>query len=107
MSDWRDKAAFMREVGATHATWDENAHLSSLTLAPPAAERAPGPAARMMSLQERVAASEAAELKRRHDVLFAASTVKPKLVTPDPPPSVVPRAVRAKEAAEARAEAKR
>ena len=94
----------MREVGATHATWDNNDRLLSLVLAPAPAARAAGPAERMADFHEK-RFDPAAAAKRKHDVLFAASTTKPKLVTPEPPPSVVPRAVRAKEEAARRGEA--
>lgn len=97
MASWDEKAAFMRRVNATSATWDEVGDLRSLTLQsvqpqpprPAAAsqERPLGPAQRM---------AEAA--KRRHEIMFAASSVRPKLVT-DEPESVVPRGARVKEAA--------
>ena len=99
-NDWDERAAFMRRVGAVHAAWDKDT-LVSLTLSPVPASRAPGPAERMAEFH----VSQAAAAKRKHDILFAASTTKPKLVTPDPPPSVVPRAVRAKEEAARRGEA--
>lgn len=100
LSDWRAKATFMQSVGATHATWDTSGELLSLTLAARVAivERPPGPAARMAEFHQ------AAALERQHNTMFAASRVKPKFTAPAPPPSVVPRAVRAKEEAAKRGE---
>lgn len=101
-NDWDAQAEFMRAHNATHATWSTNGDmLLSLTLAPLPAARVPGPAERMVDFH----AQQEINAKRKHDILFAASTTKPKLVTPDPPPSVVPRAVRAKEEAARRGEA--
>lgn len=93
---WHAQAEFMRVVGATHATWGDNGKLTSLTLLP---RPEPGPAARLADFHERHARTTASAAQRQHDVMFAASRVKPKLITPEPPPSVVPRAVRAKEEA--------
>ena len=104
MSD-RDKAAFMREVGATHAEWSigtaEGQFLTKLVLGPEATK--PGPAAQMAKFHQQTVAQRA---QSRHDVLFAASTVKPKYEPPAAPPSAVPRAVRAKEAAAKRGQAR-
>jgi len=101
----REKAAFMREVGATHAEWGVDAAfgetLTKLTLGPEATK--PGPAAQMAKFHQQTVAQRA---QSRHDVLFAASTVKPKYEPPAAPPSVVPRAVRAKEAAAKRGQAR-
>jgi hypothetical protein len=103
-----EKAAFMRSVGATHATWSpvdgigedgvRRETLVSLTLGPTpqSAPRAPGPAQRMADFHDRQ--------KRQHDILFAASSVRPKLDPSAVPPTAVPRAVRAKEAAARRGE---
>jgi hypothetical protein len=96
---WKEQAEFMRSVGASHATWHDDGNLTSLTLEArtptPVASKQPekGPAARMMESME-----------KRHAVMFAASSVRPKLVIKESP-SAVPRAVRAKEEA-ARGEAK-
>lgn len=78
----------------------------SMTIAPLQAPVAPvrpqpGPAARMADFH----ATQVNRAQQRHDVLFAASRVKPRFEPPAPPPSVVPRAVRAKEEAAARGEA--
>lgn len=96
---WRQKAEFMREVGAIDATWDEKGRLLHLVLAPPAT---PGPAARLQAFHERTAKTDAERRKeaeerqqKRHDILFAASSVRPRL--PDMKPMhAVPRAERAK-----------
>ena len=70
----RDKAAFMREVGATHAEWSpggaEGEFLTKLTLGPEPGK--PGPAAQMAKFHQQTVAQRA---QSRHDVLFAASTV--------------------------------
>lgn len=102
-TDWKAKASFMREHGAIAAEWTEAGELLKLTLGPiPAA----GPAARMAAFHERtaesVAHSAAEKMKRQHDVLFAASSVRPSLGSPATPPHAVPRAVAAKEAAKRR-----
>ena len=81
-----------RAKGITHLTVEvDGIGPVSMALAPQAPPvqnapkpKQPGPAERML---------------KRHEILFAASSVKPRLHTPDPPPSTVPRAVRAKEAA--------
>jgi hypothetical protein len=92
---WEEKAAFMRKVGAVHAEWDTVGDLLKITLAPQAQ---PGPAARMTQFHERTTSPKTAA-ERRHEILFAASSVRPALQpTTAAPPSAVPRAVRAKEA---------
>jgi hypothetical protein len=94
MDEWKQQAKFMREEGATHAEWDPLTNrLTVLTLGPDPSAKRLGPAAQ---LAERHLARDA---KHRHDVRFAASTVKPIFEQPPPPPSAVPRAVRAKEEA--------
>lgn len=94
----REKAEFMREVGATHAEWGCDSgygeFLTKLVLGPDPTK--PGPAAQMAKFHQQNVAQRA---QSRHDVLFAASTVKPNYEPPAAPPSAVPRAVRAKEAA--------
>ncbi|HVL61266.1 MAG TPA: hypothetical protein VM430_07645 [Microbacterium sp.] len=101
----RDKAEFMREVGATHAEWTETAMggelLTKLTLGPTAP--AQGPAARMAEWHQQQAQRAAVH---KHDIMFAASSVKPQFTPPLAPPSAVPRAVRAKEAAAKRGQAR-
>jgi hypothetical protein len=101
----REKADFMREVGASHATWGVHEvygeTLTSLTLG--ADPTKPGPAAQMAKFHQQTAAQR---LQNRHDVLFAASTTKPVYEPPPAPPSAVPRAVRAKEAAAKRGQAR-
>lgn len=97
-NDWAAKAAFMREVGATEATWDgpENDTLVTLKLAPQqpksaATQPAPGPAAKLAN-------AFAERVKRDHDVRFAASHFKPRFEPPQTHDDV-PRAVRAKQGA--------
>jgi hypothetical protein len=98
-SEWEAKAAFMREVGATEATWGATAFqdeaLLSLKLAPQAKPAPPappaGPAAKLAeAFQQR--------LKREHETRFAASHFKPRLDVPVATDQV-PRAVRDREAA--------
>jgi hypothetical protein len=91
LDEARAKARFMREVGATHTSWNGD-DLTSLTLAPVAVQRPVGPAASMGDMQKRLEAAA----QKQHDIMFAASSVKPKLEAPQPRPAVVPRAVRAK-----------
>lgn len=96
LESWEAKAAFMRRHNAVHATWDTVGDLLSLQVAPaqePQPARPPGPARRMAEHLEAAAA------KRRHDTLFAACSVRPKFEKPEPAPSRVPRAVRAKQEA--------
>jgi len=38
-ADWREKSDFMRDVDATHATWDEQGRLLALTLGPKTSPR--------------------------------------------------------------------
>lgn len=94
------KAAFMREVGATHAEWEwppghAEETLKSLTLAPQTLASAPGPAARMAAFHEK---NVEQERERRHATMFASAAIRPRLENITPPTSV-PRAERAKEAA--------
>lgn len=103
-NDWADKAEFMRKSGATCATWRSDGTLTSLTLAPPAqwapsAPRPPGPARRMADFHAR---QQEIQAQKRHDIMFASSSMRPKFEAPPPPQSVVPRAVREREAAEQR-----
>jgi hypothetical protein len=118
--DWLAKAEFMRTVRATHASWNDEGELVSLDLAPPpppplaavpSAPRQPGPAMRMAGFHQetmqQAAARKAREEQRRHEVLFASSSMRPKLELPADPPSVVPRAVRERAAAEQRGAKKR
>ncbi len=100
---WRARAAFMREVGAVRATWNEDGDLLHLEVAPQPPTRPAGPAERMAEWH---AKSVAQQQQNRHAVMFAASTSKPKFEAPPPPPSAVPRAVRAKEEAAARGKAR-
>lgn len=103
--EWEAQAEFMRKHNATHASWGETGNLLSLTLAPAPAERPIGPAAHLLGLQEKMAAGRVRDPKQhQHDVMFAASSVKPIFRPAPPAPSVVPRAVRAKEAAARRGE---
>lgn len=125
MSDlyaWRDQAQFMRETGAVYAEWDPSGEvLMKLQLAPIAvapAARPPGPAQQMASRHfanmntdqnaglQAQAAEERAQ-QSRHNIMFAASRVKPRMDRPEPPESAVPRAVRAKQAAAAGGSTKR
>lgn len=92
---WEAKAAFMRNHNAIEASWDEAGDLRVLKLAPQPVVRQPGPAAQMAEFHK-------THEERRHATMFASSSVKPRYTPPQVPPSVVPRAVRAKEAAAAR-----
>jgi hypothetical protein len=114
--DWELKAAFMRAHRATAATWAPDGELISLHIpapaaaAPPAATpapaqpRPPGPAARMADFHAR---NEDRLAKRHHDVLFASSSMRPKFDPAPAPASVVPRAVREREAAAQRGSTKK
>ncbi len=106
--DWKAKAAFMRDAGASHAIWTDDGALSSLVLFPSSAPRVLGPAQRLAStLPEGLVAGAVkgtmtgvlSAAQRHHDTLFAASSVKPPYSPAPVPESAVPRAVRAKEAA--------
>ncbi len=95
-TDWKEQAAFLREVGGTHAEWDPLTNrLVKLTLGPDPAAKRLGPAASIAEHHK----SLLGRSEQRHDVLFAASSSKPRFEPPTPPPSAVPRAVRAKEEA--------
>jgi hypothetical protein len=98
-------AAAARIAGVVYVKVDTTAGPIELTLAPPApaadhARLAPvipvgprrGPASRLAEFHEK-------QQKQRHDVLFAASSVKPAFTKPEPPPSTVPRAERDRRAA--------
>jgi hypothetical protein len=105
-----EKAAFMRITGATHAEWDTYfddteatyvERLTKLTLGPvPVAPvTTAGPAQRMADFHKRTASTQ----QRQHDILFAASSVRPRM-NDQTPPNAVPRAVRAKQDAARRGE---
>lgn len=107
LADAEAKAAFMKRHNASSAKWTghDADMLESLTLAPaPAAPRL-GPAAQLVkALDSRGAPPpdpKLAEAERRHRIMFAASSMVPSFDPPQPPPSAVPRAVRAKEAGRA------
>lgn len=95
---WVEKAAFMRDVGATDATWGEDDELLALKLAPqqPRQTSQPpaGPAAK-------VAEAFKQRLKRDHETRFAASHFKPRLDVPVTQDDV-PRAVRDRGASDGR-----
>lgn len=107
-SDWRDKAAFMREVGAVEATWHpidtETFMLVSLKLAPVAPRPvATQPAALPKGTAAKLAESFAERLKRDHETRFAASHFRPPMSVPKPADSDdVPRAVRVRESSSGR-----
>lgn len=110
MSDrqWAEKAAFMRDVGATYAEWgdDGESNLVKLQLAPlavAAPARPLGPAAQMAarfqeSTGQQMSVGEQ-RARQRHETMFAATSVRPPFPSDKPATSGsdVPRAVRAKQ----------
>lgn len=94
-NDWQAKADFMREANAQSATWAPSGELLDLKLYPKPPQLPQGPAQRMGNFHQKNVQTPA---ERAHEVLFAASSVRPKL-TPVAAPTDVPRAVRAKEEA--------
>lgn len=92
-SDWDEKVDFMRRAQAVHAEWDAAGGLMKLTLAPQVPVMpAPGP----RPVGDLAKALEQRR-RERHDVMFAATSVRPRLEPKETPQSVVPRAVRARE----------
>lgn len=95
---WERKAAFMRDVGATEASWQYDGELMSLKLAPQPT-RAAQPTQPPTGPAARTAAAFADRMKREHEVRFAASHFKPRLDAPQTQDDV-PRAVRARSASD-------
>lgn len=101
--DWEERAAFMREVGATEAEWSYGGELIALKLAPVQSRPAAQPAAPTPGPAAKVAESFASRLKRDHEIRFAASHFKPRLEVPETT-NDVPRAVLAKSEPNGRAQ---
>lgn len=86
------RVAYVKDNNLTHCEWDDNGLVRAISRepAPPRAVPVDRPVA---DLAKRIAA----EREARHRIMFAASGTKPAVEHPKPPPSVVPRAVRAKQ----------
>ena len=91
-----ERMELMVKYGLTACEWDDNglirhARRDPLPLSKPAA--APTGERPVADLAKRIAEQREA----RHRIMFAASGTKPAVEHPQPPQSVVPRAVRAKQ----------